>query len=121
MPQVRQHGFDFPSGRVGSDGRTACNGPAKDPVSGKAADPYEERRFCYPSCGVPPVAGETASEKPAVEPPPVQLPTSASAEVAARCGTARCAAERDRSGCAGSCARGAGNRGGGCAGGLHAF
>ena len=77
MPQVRQHGLDYSSGRVGSDGRAAVTAD-HDARQGLSA---EKRRCPLAKTGIllsvvgPPVARETASEKPAVQPPPVQLPT----------------------------------------------
>ena len=84
MPQVRQHGFDFPAGRVGSAGRTACSRrprqgtrwPRSRSPPAKNGDSGIGRGGCR-------LRAKPPSEKPAVQPPPVQLPATASAEVAA--------------------------------------
>ena len=70
-----------PEGWVSGRTATPPRPPAKDPGWPRNRQPLRKNGDSAIGRGGLPVARETASEKPAVEPPPVQLPASASAEV----------------------------------------
>ena len=130
MPQVRQHGFNFTSGRVGSEGRTACASGRGDGRR-ENAGPIQEWRFSYQSWGAsrppnhpPEAAGTTAAgsstcqcqcrsrSAPRFVAERGQSYRARSRNQPGRCGTCPEGAERDLPSCGGRCARGANHRSG---------
>ena len=118
MPQVRQHGFDYPAGRVDPAGR-AASAPHRGAAGREGGSRLEERGFWHRSWG----GGRTGNRKRKAGGPTAAGSASCYCHGGNRCAPI-CTPDRKRPPCSRSCGRGTcgyGSRRDGRAGGLYTF